>query len=107
MFSESVQLLPKPLYYLYMMMTAHRDTLDKDLAIEVCGDLDEAKRYDLSEILSLEDSESESNDEETDNYYKKKKTSKAKSSKKKINIRDKLFSKFPLSCKLIIQIDCK
>jgi len=106
-FTENVQLLPKPLYHLYMMLTAHRDTVDKDIGIEVCGDLEEAKRYDLADTLILDDSESDSNDDEADTDYKKKKSGKAKSSKRKVDTREKLFSKFPLSCRLTMQIDCK
>lgn len=52
MFSEPVQYLPKPLYHLFTMMSAYRDTMDKDIKIEVAGDLEEAKHTNLNEIVS-------------------------------------------------------
>jgi hypothetical protein len=52
-FSELVQYLPRPLYQFYMMISAFRDTIDKDIKIEIVGDLDEAKRTNLNETISL------------------------------------------------------
>lgn len=71
---EKVQYLPKPLYQFFMMMSAFIDTigsllfyfllrfykkiinfnldLDKDIAIEINGDLEEAKRFNLNETIS-------------------------------------------------------
>jgi hypothetical protein len=36
-----------------MMMSAYRDTIDKDIKIDVFGDLDEAKRFNLDETISF------------------------------------------------------
>lgn len=97
--SELVQYLPKPLFQLHAMMSAYRDTIDKEVSIEVCGDLEEAKRFSLSaaENIYLDEDDSESdNDDEID----AKKKSKSKSSKKKSSNRDKVFSVYPLKCKV-------
>lgn len=77
-FSELVQCLPKPLYQLYMMMSAHRDTVDKEVSIEVCGDLEEARRFDTNDKINLEDDESDSDNEENDTDYKQKKKEQGK-----------------------------
>lgn len=84
-------------------MTSFRDTVDKDLEIEVCGEVEEAKRFDTNDTINFDDEDSDSNDDEGD-YSEKKKKSKSKANKKKVNIRDKLFKTFPLSCKLTIPI---
>ena len=34
-------------------MTAYRDTIDKDIKIEVIGDLDEAKRFNLNKTITF------------------------------------------------------
>lgn len=102
-FSEQVQYLPQSLYQFYMMVSAYRDTVDKDIKIEVCGDLEEAKRYNLNETITFDDEDSDSDDD--DENYKKKK-SKAKVSKKKANNRDKVFNCYPLSCKVTINVNC-
>ena len=54
-----------------MMMSAYRDTIDKDIKIEVCGDLDEAKRYNLNETITFDEEDSDSDDENEENYKKK------------------------------------
>ena len=103
MFSEQVQYLPKPLYQLYMMMTSFRDTVDNAIRIEVGGDLDEAKRFDTNDTISLLDDEDSDSDDEAE-YSEKKKKSKSKASKKRVNVRDKLFRTFPLNCRLTIPV---
>lgn len=60
MFSEQVQYLPRPLYQFYMMISAYRDTLDKDVKIEVVGDLEDAKRTNLNETINFLGFDSES-----------------------------------------------
>jgi len=102
-FSELVQHLPKPLYQFYMMMTSYRDTMDKEIQIDVYGDLEEAKRFDQNDQITFDDEDSDSNDDENDNDYKKKK-SKSKANKKKLSTREKLFKTFPLTCKLKMKI---
>lgn len=51
--NENVQYLPKTLYTFYMMMIAYRDTIDKNVKIEVIGDLDEAKKFHKEDKLEL------------------------------------------------------
>lgn len=89
-----------------MMITAHRDTVDKEISVEVCGNIEEAKRFDTTDLISFEDDESDSGDDDNETEYKKKKA-KDKASKRKQNNREKLFKTFPLSCKLHMQISCK
>ncbi len=99
--SEIVQYLPKPLFQFYAMMSAYRDTIDKEVNIEVCGDLDEAKRFSLTDSICLDEEDSDSdNDEENDN----KKKSKSKSNKKKSSNRDKVFNYYPLRCKVTFNV---
>lgn len=83
-FSEHVQYLPQPLYQFYMMMSAYRDTSDKDIKIEVSGDLDDAKRFNLNDTITFDEDDSDSAEDENDNENYKKKKSKSKLSKKKI-----------------------
>ena len=99
--SEIVQYLPKPLFQLYAMMSAYRDTIDKEVSIEVCGDLDEAKRFSLNESICLDEDDSDSDNDE-ENYSKKK--SKSKSSKKKSSNRDKVFNVYPLRCQVVFNM---
>ena len=83
-------------------MSAYRDTIDKDIKIEVCGDLDEAKRYNLNETITFDEEDSDSDDENEENYKKKK--SKSKVNKKKLNNKEKVFKCYPLSCKVTINV---
>ncbi len=53
MLSETVQYLPRPLYQFFMMMSAYRDTMDRDIKIEVVGDVDEAKRTNVNEMIHI------------------------------------------------------
>jgi hypothetical protein len=73
---------------------------DKDLKIDILGDLDDAKRYNLNEKIVFDEDDSDSENEENDSEHYKKKKSKSKMNKKKANNRDKLFNRFPLSCKV-------
>lgn len=102
-FSDLVQHLPKPLYQFYMMMTSYRDTMDKEIQIDVLGDLDEAKNFDQNDQINFDDEDSDSNDDENDHDNRKKK-SKSKANKKKLSIREKIFKAFPLSCKLKMKV---
>ena len=52
MFSDPVQYLPKPLFHFYMMTSAYRDIMDKDIKIEVIGDVEEAKRINVNETVN-------------------------------------------------------
>jgi hypothetical protein len=106
MFSEPVQWLPKPLYHFFMMMSAYRDIMDKDIKIEVIGDLDEAKRVNVNETVNTldEDDSDSGNDDDVENEYAKKKKSKTKANKKKAHLQDKLFNCFPLSCRVTFSV---
>ena len=108
MFSEPVQWLPKPLYHFFMMMSAYRDIMDKDIKIEVIGDIEEARRINVNETINntLDEDDSDSgNDDEIENEYTtKKKKSKTKANKKKAHYQDKLFNCFPLSCRVTFSV---
>jgi hypothetical protein len=51
--NEYIQLLPKPLYTLYMMLNGYKDMVYKLIKIEVMGDLDEAKLFDYNKVIDL------------------------------------------------------
>jgi hypothetical protein len=51
--NEYIQLLPKPLYTLYMMLNGYKDMINKQVKIEVLGDLDEAKLFDYNKVIEL------------------------------------------------------
>lgn len=103
---------------------------DKEIKIEVCGDLDDAKRFNLNDTITLgivfflsylnfkkslvfiynlffkDDDDSDSGEDENENENYKKKKSKSKLSKKKSSNREKLFTCYPLSCKVAINVNC-
>jgi hypothetical protein len=82
-----------------------KQIIDKEIQLEVCGDLEEAKRFNLNDAISFDDEESDSgNDDENENENYKKKKSKSKTSKKKVTNREKLFTCFPLTCKIRMRI---
>jgi hypothetical protein len=91
--------------------------------IEINGDLEEAKRFNINETISNgkisikkntkklksryvwleipldeDDSDSANEDDESEHYQKKK--SKSKQNKKKSSSKDKIFNPYPLSCKV-------
>ncbi len=51
--NEFIQLLPKPLYTLYMMLNGYKDMINKSVKIEVAGDLEEAKRFDFNNQINF------------------------------------------------------
>ena len=70
--------------------------------------MEEAKRFNLNDTISFEDEDSDSgNEDEADNENYKKKKSKSKVNKNKVNNREKLFSYYPLTCKIKLNINCK
>jgi THO complex subunit 5 len=104
-FSEIVQHLPKPLYQLYMMINAHREISDRDIDIQVSGDLDEAKNFNLNDKIQIDeadaDTDSDNEDTELAENRNNKKSSKSKHKKSKSSSnRDKLFNCYPLSVKI-------
>jgi hypothetical protein len=51
--NEYIQLLPKPLYTLYMMLNGYKDMVNKLVKVDVLGDLDEAKLFDYNKVIDL------------------------------------------------------
>ena len=85
-------------------MTISARLEDRNISIEVNGELEEAKRFTLNEATVLEDEDSDSNDEDNENEAYKKKKSKSKSSKKKLSNREKVFTRYPLSCRVTVDV---
>jgi hypothetical protein len=105
---DSVQLLPKPLYTLYMLMISYRDTTDKTVKVEVIGDIESAKRFDSNEQITMDEEESAGDsggddDGDNENYKPKKKSKVNKSTAAKAK-RDKVFTPYPLSVKINLTV---
>lgn len=105
---DSVQLLPKPLYTLYMLMISYRDTTDKTVKVEVIGDIESAKRFDSNEQIIMDEDESAGDsagedDGDNENYKPKKKSKVNKSTAAKAK-RDKVFTPYPLSVKINLTV---
>jgi len=105
-FSEAVQLLPRPLYILYMLMQAYKDTIDNNVKLEVVGEIDDAKKWNSNEKINFDEDDSESggdDDQEQENGYKKKSKSKAKKKNNNDKI-GKVFTPYPISVRVILTV---
>ncbi|XP_014290535.1 THO complex subunit 5 homolog [Halyomorpha halys] len=87
--SDYTSLLPEPLYFLYIQAVAFSDACDKDVSVDIKGNISEARRF-KSHLLREEEKTSEEDSElEEGSLSEAKKNSEAK--------RQKLFTKHPLS----------
>ncbi|XP_050520529.1 THO complex subunit 5 homolog isoform X2 [Daktulosphaira vitifoliae] len=99
-YPDNVNLLPKPLYYLYIQTDAFREATNKSVLVSTDGDEEEARRFDANKNQAIEIN----SDEELDMPKPKKRHHK----KSRIDTKDvqqrSLLTKHPLSVKLTINL---
>ncbi|KAL5016146.1 hypothetical protein ScPMuIL_005735 [Solemya velum] len=91
--------LPHPLYVLFMQASAYKQACDKYLNVTIEGDIDTAKSFDMSTPDLDEDSDSEQEEQEKASSKRRRKTTDIR----KLERKDKVLRKHPLSVLLEVK----
>jgi len=99
-YPEIINLLPKPLYYLYIQTDAYREACKSKFMVSTNGDEEEARRFD-----SIKNNANDTNSDEEADMPKPKKRHHKKSRTDTKSVQQKsLLSKHPLSVKLTLSL---